>query len=191
MQNIFTVTGLRTGFILFILSEVSFFFRFFWTYFHRCWGPNNLTWPPYELQEIVVDPVGVPLLNTLLLVSSGVTITRFHADLITKDEINPINLIRTIFLGVLFLYCQILEYGERRFSFKRGSYGRAFFILTGFHGLHVTIGVVLLSVSLLRYLSQTLSILEHVGIEASIWYWHFVDVVWLFLFIFVYMIYGR
>ena len=125
-------------------------------------------WPFFNLQDKIVDPVSIPLLNTCLLLSSGVTVTAFHLDLVVNSDISSLNLGSTILLGAVFLVLQLNEYAESSFSFRRGVYGSSFFILTGFHGMHVIIGVILLSVSFLRSFNHTISKIQHVGIEARI-----------------------
>lgn len=185
---------LQRGIILFILSEVCFFGRFFWGFFHMCWSPAEdlgASWPPYFFLEIIIDPFRVPLLNTIILLSSGVTVTASHFYLLVAKKNNYsflglFFLFFTIFLGVIFLGLQLEEYIGSFVRFNRTVYGSAFFILTGFHGLHVTIGVIVLSVVFVRLSLKSLSEFDHVSFEAAAWYWHFVDVVWLFLFIFVY-----
>lgn len=193
-QNIAFIRKIQVGVIIFILSEVLFFLSFFWGFFHMCWSPGEelgVVWPPLNFEEIVIDPFRVPLLNTIILLSSGATVTACHFYLLVREEKRIYNqgvffLFLTVMLGFIFLALQVDEYAERYISFNRTVYGSAFFILTGFHGLHVTIGAIALLVMLIRYISGRMSVFEHVGFEASAWYWHFVDVVWLFLYIFVY-----
>jgi heme/copper-type cytochrome/quinol oxidase subunit 3 len=228
--------GLRFGMILFIVSEIMFFFAFFWAFFHVSLSPSIAIggiWPPKSIQSL--DVWGLPLVNTILLLSSGVTITLAH-----HAMLQPINftstsnfdkyLLATIILGVTFLYCQGIEYKYGiTFRWKENIYGSTFFVTTGFHGLHVTIGTIFLLFCLLRNLitssgawgnSLFLGLLrhfvvinsvpatamnsdqskivtdatskygmtkdQHLGFEAAAWYWHFVDVVWIFLFITIY-----
>lgn len=182
--------GLRFGMVLFILSEVLFFFSFFWAYFHNCWGPNRelgFSWPPFDFGLIVIDPFSIPLLKTVILLSSGARVTwRHHALINQKYDQATISLFITVFLGAYFLFLQGKEYFMRLFSINRTTYGTSFFMLTGFHGFHVTIGTILLFVCSLRQVLIHFSNEQHVGFEASAWYWHFVDVVWLFLYFFIY-----
>lgn len=182
--------GFRFGMILFILSEVMFFFSFFWSYFHNCWGPQlelGYLWPPYGYDFMVIDPFSIPLLKTVVLLSSGASVTWAHHALVSQEyEKALLGLGVTVFLGFYFLMLQGKEYFLRPFSIKRRVYGTVFFMLTGFHGFHVTIGSVLLLVCLLRHWLLHFSNNQHVGFEASAWYWHFVDVVWLFLYFFIY-----
>jgi len=180
--------GLRWGILLFIVSEVFFFLRFFWAFFHRSLAPNvelGGIWPPLGL--VVFNPFQVPLLNTVVLVSSGVRVTWAHHAIIEgKFYQFKLSIMITIFLGVYFTFLQGLEYYEARFSFADRVYGSTFFIATGFHGLHVIIGTLFLFVCLLRHLKFEFRPSHHFGFEAAAWYWHFVDVVWLFLYIVVY-----
>nr|AFJ24750.1 cytochrome c oxidase subunit III [Schmidtea mediterranea] len=177
-----------------------FFFGFFWSYFHNCLNPSVFvgTWPPYLFNGIVVDPFGLPLLNTVLLLSSGVSVTFCHYCVLSNVYLelwSPTRPSRThlqwgyyftLFYGILFLSFQISEYISSYISINSTVYGSVFFLLTGFHGFHVVLGLILLSVSLLRVDYTMFSDFQHLGLECSIWYWHFVDVVWLFLYFFVY-----
>jgi len=180
--------GLRWGIILFIVSEVFFFIRFFWAYFHRRYCPTfelGSNWPPKLLTPF--DPFQIPLLNTAILLSSGITITWAHHGLI-EGKFSQINqgLFFTILLGIYFSILQAYEYIEATFSISDSIYGTTFFIATGFHGLHVLIGTIFLIISLIRHINKHFSEEHHFGFEAAAWYWHFVDVVWLFLFISIY-----
>jgi cytochrome c oxidase subunit 3 len=182
------IGGLKWGIILFITSEVLFFFSFFWAFFHRSLSPNievGLFWPPSGVYPF--NPFNVPLLNTLILVSSGVTVTWAHHSLIEKNLSQFINrIILTITLGVYFTALQVYEYFEASFSISDSIYGSTFFVATGFHGLHVLIGSSFLLICLIRGAKFHFSPSHHFGFEAAAWYWHFVDVVWLFLYINVY-----
>lgn len=184
------MAGFRLGMILFILSEVLFFFSFFWTYFHNCWGPQKelgYLWPPVDFEHMVIDPFSIPLLKTVVLLSSGARVTWAHHGLVCQDyDGSLIGLSITVFLGFYFLFLQGNEYFLSPFSINSTVYGTTFFMLTGFHGFHVTIGSILLLVCLIRHYFIHFSKNQHVGFEASAWYWHFVDVVWLFLYFFVY-----
>jgi len=184
------VFGFQLGMILFILSEVLFFFSFFWSYFHNCWGPQmelGYFWPPYGFKNVVIDPFSIPLLKTVVLLSSGARVTWAHHSLVNQDYDNAlIGLGITVFLGCYFLFLQGNEYFLSPFSLKSTVYGTVFFMLTGFHGFHVTIGTILLIVCFFRHFLVHFSNIQHVGFEASAWYWHFVDVVWLFLYFFIY-----
>jgi len=180
--------GIRWGIILFITSEVLFFFSFFWSFFHRRLNPTleiGLIWPPSGI--IIFNPFQIPLLNTIILLRSGVTVTWAHHSIIEKNfSETTIGLILTIILGFYFSALQAIEYIEASFSIADSVYGSTFFVATGFHGLHVIIGTLLLLSILARHLINHLSSYHHFGLEAAIWYWHFVDVVWLFLYSFIY-----
>jgi len=180
--------GLRTGVILFIISEVLFFFGFFWAFFHSSLAPSielGGMWPPRGIEAL--NPWEVPLLNTVILLSSGATITWAHHAIVSGDRKNAITaLIYTILLAVCFTGFQALEYYEAPFTISDGIYGSTFFMTTGFHGFHVIIGTIFIFVCLIRLILHHFTRHHHVGFEAAAWYWHFVDVVWLFLFISVY-----
>lgn len=180
--------GLRWGIILFITSEVLFFVSFFWGFFHRRLTPAvdlGMIWPPKGIQTF--NPIQIPLLNTLILISSGITVTWAHHSLIENDYKQAIyRLALTITLGFYFTLLQAYEYYESPFTIADSVYGSAFFIATGFHGLHVIIGTIFLTVCFLRQVFNHFSPIHHFGFEAAAWYWHFVDVVWLFLYVSIY-----
>jgi cytochrome c oxidase subunit 3 len=180
--------GLRWGIILFITSEVLFFFSFFWAFFHSSLSPTReigLLWPPIGVSPF--NALQVPLLNTIILLSSGVTVTWAHHSLIENNHSQTFQgLLLTIILGIYFTILQGLEYWEASFSISDSVYGATFFVATGFHGLHVLIGTTFLVVCLLRHNKCQFSSSHHFGFEAAAWYWHFVDVVWLFLYIRIY-----
>jgi len=180
--------GLRLGVILFILSEVMFFVSFFWAFFHSSLAPAvqiGSIWPPYGI--LTFSPWGVPLLNTFILLTSGITVTAAHHYLMNGQLRQTANaLFMTIFLAVTFTLFQLLEYVEAPFTISDGIYGSVFFMATGFHGFHVIVGTLFLTVVTLRVLRGHFSKTHHIGFEAAAWYWHFVDVVWLFLFVVVY-----
>jgi len=203
--------GLRYGMILFIASEVMFFVAWFWMFFelaifhgHRAdwivptWDAATTAawanWPPPHVETF--DPFHLPLMNTLILLLSGTTVTWAHHALQTGDRNGARNgLILTVLLGILFSYIQFaVEYPEAGFAFgnqgdvtNANVYGSSFFMATGFHGFHVVIGTIFLAVCLLRVIAGQMTPQKHFGLEAAAWYWHFVDVVWLFLFTFVYV----
>lgn len=180
--------GLRWGIILFITSEVLFFFSFFWAFFHRSLAPTveiGRSWPPIGIQPF--NPFQIPLLNTAILLRSGVTVTWAHHAIMEANYTQGKQaLIATVVLGLYFTALQALEYYEAPFSIADSIYGTTFFIATGFHGLHVIIGTIFLIVCLVRHSLYHFSKSHHFGFEAAAWYWHFVDVVWLFLFISIY-----
>ncbi len=180
--------GLRWGIILFIISEVFFFLRFFWAFFHRSLAVNvelGNQWPPLGI--LAFSPFGVPLLNTVVLLSSGVRVTWAHHRIIRNNHNQAlVSLAITVVLGIYFTILQGAEYLEASFTFADSVYGSSFFLATGFHGLHVLIGTAFLLVCLIRLTKFNLNKAHHFGFEAAAWYWHFVDVVWLFLFVVIY-----
>jgi cytochrome c oxidase subunit 3 len=203
---------LRYGMILFIASEVMFFVGWFWAWFDYSLFPAALDivkdhaagtmsvtniigqpgaaaleqWPPKGID--VIDPFGFPLLNTLILLCSGTTVTYAHHALIHGDRQGlKVGLWATILLGLLFSSIQAYEYVHGPFAFKGLNYSAAFFMATGFHGFHVIVGTIFLIVCLIRTYKGHFTPRQHFGFEAAAWYWHFVDVVWLFLFIAVYV----
>ena len=187
-HTIIVENGIRLGIILFILSEVIFFLSFFWAFFHSSLSPVHQIgriWPPSGVTPL--DPMAAPFLNTILLLASGVTVTWTHFRLLAKDLFSAkLRLIITVFLGLYFSRVQFWEYTQTAFSMSDSIYGSTFFISTGFHGLHIIVGSLFLLVCLYRLIAFQFSASHHFGFEAAAWYWHFVDVVWLFLFSFIY-----
>lgn len=188
--------GLRYGFIFFITSEVMFFAAWFWSFFKHAMYPMDPAglspmvdgvWPPAGIETL--DPWHLPLMNTLILLTSGAAATWAHHaiahDNNRKDLVN--GLIIAILLGVLFTAFQAYEYFEAPFGFSGNIYGANFFMATGFHGFHVIIGTLFLTVCLFRALAGHFTPERHIGFEAAAWYWHFVDVIWLFLFASIYI----
>jgi cytochrome c oxidase subunit III len=184
--------GLRIGMVLFIASEVLFFFAFFWAFF---WGallaPDlvAISWPPEGLHP--VDTWDIPFLNTMILLLSGATVTWAHHAVREGDQATAFKaLLLTVILGITFLGFQVYEYlhaiHDLGLTIRTGIYGSTFYMATGFHGFHVFIGATFLAVCTMRAYYATFRADKHVGFEAAAWYWHFVDVVWLFLFICVY-----
>lgn len=180
--------GLRMGMVFFIASEVMFFVAFFWAYFNAALMPTEATggvWPPKGI--VTFDPFHLPYLNTLLLLLSGTTVTWAHHALLEGDRKGLLQgLGLTVLLGITFTIVQAFEYAHAAFALKDGIYPSTFFLATGFHGLHVIIGTIFLIVCWFRARREEFSPDHHVGFEAAAWYWHFVDVVWLFLFISIY-----
>nr|AMW67818.1 cytochrome c oxidase subunit III [Nallachius americanus] len=180
--------GLRWGMILFIVSEVFFFISFFWAFFHSSLSPAieiNMQWPPLSINPF--NPLEIPLLNTVILLSSGISITWAHHALLESNYTQCYqSLLLTIILGFYFTILQGYEYVESSFTIADSVYGSTFFMATGFHGLHVIIGSTFLLVCLIRHHLNHFSKTHHFGFEAAAWYWHFVDVVWLFLYISIY-----
>ncbi len=184
---------LRYGMILFIASEVMFFLGWFWAFFDFSLFPATTTdvvagqWPPKAI-EAVLDAFDLPLLNTLILLCSGTTVTWAHHCLIHGDRDGlKKGLWATILLGILFTSIQAYEYSAAPFPFGENTYGSAFYMATGFHGFHVIIGTIFLAVCLKRAYNGDFTPRQHFGFEAAAWYWHFVDVVWLFLFVAIYV----
>lgn len=180
--------GLRLGMVLFIVSEIMFFFAFFWAFFHSSIAPVfNIggVWPPQAITTI--STYTVPLTNTFILLTSGATVTwAHHALLVRAKKHTLIALIFTLVLASLFTAMQGLEYVNAPFNISDGVYGSCFYMATGFHGFHVFVGTLALFVSFIRIVLNHFTNKHHFGFESAIWYWHFVDVVWLFLFINVY-----
>jgi len=188
---------LRYGMILFIASEVMFFVAWFWAYFSSALFPADVhqivraelfghVWPPKGIETF--DPWHLPLLNTLILLTSGTTVTWAHHALLENDrEGLKWGLICTVILGALFTCVQAYEYSHAAFGFRGHIYGATFFMATGFHGFHVLIGTIFLLVCLVRALKGHFTPTQHLGFEFAAWYWHFVDVVWLFLFVCIYV----
>ena len=205
--------SLRYGMILFIASEVMFFFAWFWAFFNSALFPIDVSigqWPPQGI--VTFDPWHFPLLNTLILLTSGATVTWAHHEILNKNRKGAIQgLIITVLLGMSFTAVQAYEYSHAAFTFGlnhaqlvpftdeahkhltagmgnlNAIYGSAFFMATGFHGLHVIIGTIFLIVCLARAIAGHFTPDRHFGFEAAAWYWHFVDVVWLFLFAWIYV----
>nr|QPK42087.1 cytochrome c oxidase subunit III [Loxilobus prominenoculus] len=180
--------GLRWGMILFITSEVLFFMSFFWAFFNSSLAVNielGMMWPPKGIQSF--NPMNIPLLNTIILLSSGMSVTWTHHSILKNNwtQANK-SLMITIMLGIYFTMLQAYEYMEAQFSIADSAYGSTFFMATGFHGIHVIIGTTFLMTCLLRQMTNHFSSKHHLGFEMSAWYWHFVDVVWLFLYISIY-----
>lgn len=180
--------GLTLGLILFIVSEICLFFSLFWAFFHSSLSPSielGSTWPPVGI--FVLNPFEVPLLNTIILLTSGATITVSHAKIISGNRSDTlIYLFFTILLAFLFLGFQWIEYNNAAFTIADGIYGSTFFTLTGMHGFHVLVGSLFLIVSFIRIYYYQLTANHHLWFEFSILYWHCVDVIWLFVFIFIY-----
>nr|ATD86020.1 cytochrome c oxidase subunit III [Petalocephala ochracea] len=184
----FVVSMMKFGMILFILSEVMFFLSFFWGFFHSSLCPSvdiGLQWPPLGIK--CFNPMNIPMLNTIILLSSGMTMTWSHNSLIFGNYDDMVlGLFLTVFLGFYFSFLQLYEYMESPFCISDSVYGSLFFMSTGFHGLHVIIGTLFILIVLYRSLMFHFSSFHHVGFETSSWYWHFVDLVWLFLYLSVY-----
>nr|YP_009327746.1 cytochrome c oxidase subunit III [Armillifer agkistrodontis]APB92070.1 cytochrome c oxidase subunit III [Armillifer agkistrodontis] len=182
------LTNLQTSMILFIMSEILFFTSFFWMLFHTSLSPNislGLHWPPSGIKSF--SPTEIPLLNTLVLLGSGASITWSHHSLLNKNYSQFLfSLSLTIILGTYFTFLQLLEYNLAPFALSESIFSSMFFLSTGFHGFHVILGSSLLVLSLTRFLLLLMTPEHHFSFEASAWYWHFVDVIWLFLYLSIY-----
>ena len=187
--------GLRVGMLLFIASEVMFFTAFFWAFFDSStlpkapledpWSIAAGVWPPKGIKPF--DPFHLPFLNTLILLLSGTTVTWAHYSIMQNKQKDAITALwYTVILGLLFTSCQAYEYTHAAFGFKEGVYASTFYMATGFHGFHVIVGTIFLAICLGRAKKGHFTPQKHLGFEFAAWDWHFVDVVWLFLFIFVY-----
>ena len=181
--------GLRIGMILFIISEIMFFFAFFWAFFHSSLAPAIMLggiWPPLGI--ITFDPYAIPLLNTIILVSSGVTVTWTHHALAASDHVGALDgFLMTVGLALVFTGLQYYEYAHAPFTISDGIYGSCFYMATGFHGFHVIVGTIFLTVCLYRTARHHFTAQHHYGFEAAAWYFHFVDVVWIFLYMTIYV----
>jgi heme/copper-type cytochrome/quinol oxidase subunit 3 len=181
-------TGLAMGFVLFVVSEVMFFFSFFWAFFYFSSSPvfnPEIAWPPKAV--IRASVYGLPLFNTVLLLISGISVTWAHHSTLLSDKKNAVlGLSYTIFFAILFMCVQLYEYKVSTFSMSDGVYGSCFYILTGCHGVHVFVGTIGIIVSLIRTFYNHFTAEQHLGLESAIWYWHFVDVVWLLVFTTIY-----
>jgi cytochrome c oxidase subunit III len=177
--------GLRYGVIFFIISEVMFFLAFFWAFFDMSLFPRLGQWPPEGIK--VFNPFELPLLNTLILLLSGTTVTWAHHALLHNDRKGLVQgLAWSVALGFIFTLLQVYEYAHAAFGFRDGIYASTFYMATGFHGFHVLVGTIFLAVCLFRANNGHFTPESHVGFEAAAWYWHFVDAVWLFLFVCIY-----
>jgi len=180
--------GIKFGMILFIVSEIMFFFAFFWAFFHSSLNPTpeiGCVWPPKGI--IAISPWHVPLLNTFVLLTSGAFITWSHHALLAGNRKESIEaLIYTIALALFFTMLQAYEYTVAPFNISDSVYGSVFYMTTGLHGTHVLIGTIILIVVLIRLISHHFTRTHHVGYECGAWYWHFVDIVWIFVYFFIY-----
>lgn len=187
-HNSVTELGLRYGMLLFILSEVAFFAAFFWAFFDSSLFPKaaiNFTWPPAGIKTF--NPLEIPYLNTLILLLSGTTVTWAHYAILqnnTKEFLKALGI--TVLLGISFTVLQAYEYHHAAFGFKDGIYASTFYMATGFHGFHVLVGTIFLAVCWFRGRKGHFDAKHHFGFEAAAWYWHFVDVIWLFLYVSIY-----
>lgn len=184
--------ALMYGMLLFLVSEAMLFFPFFWAFFHGALSPAVAiggVWPPVGIKDLeVLDPFMLPLVNTVVLLSSGVALVSAHRAIVSGHKSVVLNMLYlAISLGIFFSWLQFIEYGLTKFTISDGLYGSVFFMLTGLHGFHVIVGTTLLLIAYWRVGANTFSTHHHIGFETAAWYWHFVDVVWLFVFAFVYI----
>nr|BCT69633.1 cytochrome c oxidase subunit III [Trichonephila clavipes] len=184
----YVLSGLMLGMVLFIVSEVFFFLSFFWAFFHSSLNPAielGVEWPPMGIKAF--SPFQVPLLNTVILLASGISVTWCHQSMLNENWVSAKNsLMLTWMLGIYFLSLQGFEYYMAEYSIGDSVFGSTFFMATGFHGFHVIVGSLFLMIMWMRMLNSHFSNSHHFGFESAAWYWHFVDVVWLFLFSVVY-----
>jgi heme/copper-type cytochrome/quinol oxidase subunit 3 len=185
-------TGLKYGMLLFLVSEAMLFFPFFWAFFHGALSPAvsvGAIWPPVGIKDLeTLDPFMLPLVNTLVLLCSGVAIVGAHRAILYGHKVIVANMMYlAISFGIFFSWLQFLEYGLTKFTINDAIYGSVFFMLTGLHGFHVVVGTTLLIISYWRVMANNFSTRHHIGFETAAWYWHFVDVVWLGVFVFVYI----
>lgn len=180
--------GLQMGMALFIISEVMFFVAFFWAYFHHGFGvnPSSTQWPPEGIETL--HAWGLPFINTVILITSGFVLMWGMKGLKTGNNKQlQMGILGAVILGFSFLVLQIIEYGEAAFAFTDGIYPSTFYMATGFHGFHVFVGAVFLAVCYFRAKKGHFTEEKHIGLQAAEWYWHFVDVVWIFLFVWFYI----
>lgn len=188
VHNNITEIGMRYGMALFIASEVMFFVAFFWAFFNAALFPPEaigFVWPPENIA--VIPPFDLPFMMTMILLLSGCTVTWAHHAVLEGQSDQAVQALGlTVLLGIAFLCFQIFEYSHAAFGFTEGIYPSTFYMATGFHGFHVLVGTVFLFVCWLRARKGHFTPKNHFGFEAAAWYWHFVDVIWLFLFITIY-----
>jgi cytochrome c oxidase subunit 3 len=190
--------SIKIGFILFLLSEVMLFFAFFWRLFHSRLNPSTYigaVWPPKGI--VPLSASGIPLLNTRLLISSGIYLTTRHLCFLTKTTINSIYFTRrqSVFIcaratcsaGFLFLLLQRFEYIHALFDISDSIYASTFYMLTGLHGMHVLFGLIFLLIRFIRFGFYHYTTAHALNLECAIWYWHFVDIIWIFLFVSIYI----
>nr|AKM70241.1 cytochrome oxidase subunit III [Adelges laricis] len=187
-HNFYIMNLIKFSMILFIISELFLFISFFWNFLHNSLAPSielGLNWPPKNI--IFFNPMMIPLLNTIILLTSSFTITLTHFFLLNNKLKNSKKYIKlTILLSIYFLLLQMFEYNQAMFTFSDSIFGSSFYIATGFHGLHVIIGTIFLIINFIRMIKMQMSFIHHISFELAAWYWHFVDIIWLFLYITIY-----
>ena len=184
-HTLFVQKGITLGFLLFLISEIMLFISFFWAFFHSSLAPSielGLIWPPLGINQ--VNPWGIPQLGSIVLLSSGFVVTLSHHNLLLgKKKESIIYLQLTIILGMLFIFLQFTEYNYGEFTITDSVYGSVFYMTTGLHAIHVIIGTFFLIVQLIRLSYDHFTLEHHLGYEFAIFYWHLVDIVWLFVFL--------
>lgn len=184
-HNFYIINLIKLRIILFIISEIFLFISFFWNFLHNSLAPSielGLNWPPKNIQFF--NPLLIPILNTIILLTSRFTITLTHFYLLNNNKSKRLIFINlTIILSIYFLILQIIEYNEATFTFSDSIFGSSFYIATGFHGIHVIIGTIFLLINIIRMIKIHISFLHHIRFELAAWYWHFIDIIWLFLYI--------
>lgn len=182
-HTIYVQKGLTIGYILFLISEIMLFISFFWAYFHSSLAPSielSLLWPPLGIDPI--NPWGIPLLGSVVLLCSGFLVTlSHHALFLGSKSLSLFYYFLTILLGILFIYLQYTEYSFGEFTISDSVYGSVFYMTTGLHAIHVIIGTFFLFIQYIRFYFDHFSIDHHLGYEFSIFYWHLIDVIWLFV----------
>jgi len=184
-HNFKLINLIKFRILLFIISEIFLFISFFWNFLHNSLAPSielGLNWPPKNINFF--NPLLIPLLNTIILLTSRFTVTLRHLYLLKNNKkLRIIFMIITIILSLYFLILQFIEYKQAIFTFSDSIFGASFFIATGFHGIHVIIGTIFLFINLIRIFKIHFSFLHHIRFELSAWYWHFIDIIWLLLYI--------
>nr|YP_010414151.1 cytochrome c oxidase subunit III [Acyrthosiphon caraganae]URQ84747.1 cytochrome oxidase subunit III [Acyrthosiphon caraganae] len=183
-HNFYIMNLIKFSMILFIISEMFLFISFFWNFLHNSLAPSielGLNWPPKNISFF--NPLLIPLLNTIILLTSSFTVTVTHLYLMNNSKKKTIIFMNlTIILSIYFLMLQMLEYKQATFTFSDSIFGSSFYMATGFHGLHVIIGTIFLLTNLLRMMKLHFSYIHHISFELAAWYWHFIDIIWLFLY---------
>lgn len=184
-HNFYIINLIKLRIIIFIISEIFLFISFFWNFLHNSLSPSielGLNWPPKNI--LFFNPLLIPLLNTIILLTSRFTITLTHFYLLNNKKNKTLIFINlTIILRLYFILLQIIEYKQAIFTFSDSIFGSSFYIATGFHGLHVIIGTIFLIHNLIRIFKNHFSFIHHIRFELAAWYWHFIDIIWLFLYI--------
>nr|QHF16908.1 cytochrome c oxidase subunit III [Therioaphis trifolii] len=183
-HNFYIMNLIKLSMILFIISEMFLFISFFWNFLHNSLAPSielGLNWPPKNIQFF--NPLLIPMLNTIILLTSSFTITLTHFYLLNNNKSKSLIFMNlTIILSIYFLILQMIEYNEATFTFSDSIFGSSFYMATGFHGMHVIIGTIFLLMNMIRMIKMHMSFLHHISFELAAWYWHFIDIIWLLLY---------